>query len=305
MTPVVSRPERQQVQPGHPDQPDRLVQAAWYHDWQDERHAAAFDHYHHLDSRNLIRNFEGFNDVRLLNERLDRWRAVRLLEVGCATGELYRYLKVKFPRVHYTGIDISRAAIARAQAKYPEGAFFVGDPSVPLAESLRALGVETQPDVVYAKDVVHHQTQPLMFLSQLISAASDMVIIRTRTRDVGTTELDPEQSCQYHYDGWMPYLVMNLQALIDSIVHSAPGCEVVVYRHHMILGGHYRRFLPKELYVKETGTAETAVGIFKQTSKPGWVTVKDRVDQNPNYTWAYRLRHALRQCRDAWYGRNP
>jgi len=270
----------------------------WYGDWQNQEHAIAFDVRAGLDRRNLIRNFESFNDVRLLKERVDCRLPLTLLEVGCATGEFYRYVRATSPRVRYYGIDISHPAIARAKEKYPQASVFVTDPSALLAEALQSCGIPAHPDVVYSKDVVHHQTRPLEQLSQLIQAASQAVIIRTRTRDVGPTEWDPEQSCQFHYGGWMPFIVLNLQELIEHIMAEAPGAEVVVYRHRMVLGGRYNRFLSKELFLKETGTAETAVGVLKKTKHPGRVTVEDRVDANPSYTWDYLLKHAARQARD-------
>jgi len=272
----------------------------WYQDWQDHRHAVAFDTYARLDRRNLIRTYEGFNDVRLLNTCIVPDRPLTLLEVGCATGEFYRYLKMKYPLVRYYGIDISRPTIARAKTKYPDGTFVVTDPGLRLDGGCRTLGLPERPEVVYARDVIPHQTAPYEFLADLIRVASEAIIIRCRTRDVGQTEFNPELSCQYHYDGWMPYIVLNLQELLDRIRSEAPGCGVVAYRNHMVLGGWYNRFVPKELYLKETGTAETAVGIFKRTAQAGTVTIEDRIDHNPCYTWDYLLKHAARQMVDGF-----
>lgn len=149
---------------------------------------------------------------------------------------------------------------------------------------------------MYAKDVVHHQLKPLGFVSDLIKVASEAVTFRCRTRDIGLTEWDPERSCQYHYDGWMPYIVTNLDELIDHIKSEAPRAEIVVYRNHIILGGQYNRYLPKDCYLKETGTAETAVGVFLSSESPGKITVQDRLDQNPRYTLDYKLGHALKRA---------
>lgn len=267
----------------------------WYGDWQSPGHVERFDARSQLDARNLNRNYEAFNDVRLLTEWLDPSRAVDLLEVGCATGEFARYVRLRFPRVRYVGIDLSEPAIARARAKYPETAFFVVDATRPLAEILKTLGVPEHPAIVYSKDVVPHQVEPLAFLSGLIRQASEAVIVRCRTRDRGQTERDPERSCQYHYGGWMPYIVLNLQELIDHILAETPGSDVVVYRHHMVLGGSNNRFLPKELYLEEAGAAETAVGIFKTTDRPGRVVIQDRPDGEFTGTWDYRLRLSARK----------
>ena len=270
--------------------------AAWYDDWQHLSHVERFDARSRLDARNLIRNYEAFNDVRLLKERLDPARSVDLVEVGCATGEFSRYLRLTFPQVCYTGLDVSEPAIARAKAKYPETAFFVVEAGRPVAETLTHLGLSQHPALIYSKDVLQHQVEPLSFLSGLIRQASESVIVRCRTRDVGPTERDPERSCQHHYGGWMPYIVVNLQELINGILGEVPDGEVVVYRHHMVLGGSHNRFLPKELYLEETGTAETAVGIFKTTDRPGRVVIRDRSDGEFIGTWDYRIKRLAQKA---------
>jgi hypothetical protein len=93
----------------------------------------------------------------------------------------------------------------------------------------------------------------------------------------------------------MPYIVINLDELISRIRTIRPASEVVVYRHHIVLGGQVNRFLPKDCYRLETGTAETAVGVFLRTTQPGRVTIEDRPDERPRYTVVYRVRHAIGQ----------
>lgn len=269
--------------------------AKWYADWQNPEHARLFDFRSPLDGGNLIRNYEAYNDVRLLNERLDRSRDITLLEVGCATGEFYRYLRIKYPRVSYYGVDVSQPAIERARAKYPQGRFFATDPELEAGSLLERIGLRRAPEIVYAKDVVHHQTRPFEFVSELLKVPSEALIFRCRTRDVGKTELDPELSCQYAYGGWMPYIVTNLDELIAHIKGAAPQAEVAVYRNHIVLGGQHSRYLPKDCYLKETGTGETAIGVFKKTDNPGKLVIEDHPDMNPKYTLDYRLKRYVRR----------
>ena len=271
------------------------VPGKWYVDWQSEDHGHAFDGRHALNDKNLVRNYESFTDVCLLKERLDPSRRVSLLEVGCATGEFFRYLRIRYPLVDYHGIDISQSAIARACQKYPSERFFASDPNSKVADAVRALGMRENPAILYTKDVVHHQTNPWEFVSQLLEMTRDALIMRVRTRDVGQTVTDPELACQYHYHGWMPYIVMNLQELIDHIMSQLPRCELVVYRNHVVLGGRENRFLPRECYPSETGTAETAVGVFPSSEHPGRVRVEDRKDQAIRYSLDYRLKHYVRR----------
>lgn len=264
----------------------------WFGDWQNQGHAALFDSRAGLSDRMLRIQMEAFNDVRLLREWLDPARAVRLLEVGCATGEFYRYLRGNLPRVEYWGMDISRPAIARAREKYSRGRFFECDERQILRDNLRRLAPDLTPEVLYSKDVLHHQTDPWGFLRQLLEVPSEALILRTRTRDAGATVLDPQLSCQRHYQGWMPYLVLNLEELAERIRAAAPAAEIAVLRHRMVLGGRENRFLPKECYEPETGTAETAVGVFLKSGRPGTLSVTDRVDSNPSYPLTERIRAA-------------
>ena len=125
--------------------------AQWYADWQSQGHVEQFDFRIGLSDRNLVRDYESYNDVRLLNEGLNNNRDIGLFEVGCATGEFYRYLALKHPRVNYYGVDVSKPAIERAQRKYPTGRFFVVDPGADLAIVGKRLCYPRVPDVIYSK----------------------------------------------------------------------------------------------------------------------------------------------------------
>jgi len=271
------------------------TQENWYIDWQDSQHARHLDARLALPSRSLIRNFESFSDVLLLNKRLEALRRPPLLEVGCATGEFYRYLQLKDSGVSYTGLDISEPAIVRARQKYPQGRFFVSDPAQSLPEILKAHRLDPQWPIVYSKDVLHHQTDPFGFLSELLGVCSDSLILRTRTRDQGPTLVDPERSCQHHYQGWMPYIVLNVDELIGQIRLHAPGSEIVLYRNHMVLGGRENRFLPKECYLPETGTAESAVGVFRESSHGNRVRVIDQAEGPVRHSLTDRVAMRLRR----------
>jgi hypothetical protein len=230
----------------------------------------------------------------MLNERMARQRSVRLLEVGCATGDFYRYLRSTWRNVTYHGVDGSMPAIARAKQKYPEAQFIAIDPLGRLTDLVPT--VLPQPEIVYAKDVVMHQLRPFDYITELMRVPTHILIFRCRTRDTGATELDPEKSCQYHYQGWMPYFVLNVDELIEHIRGYDAMSEIVVYRHHVILGGQNSRYLPKACYLKEAGTAETAVGIFRQ-NRSGAILVQDRAEQAPHYTLALHAANALRRMR--------
>lgn len=272
-----------------------VKEQGWYVDWQAGEHARHLDARADLPSRGLIRNFELFSDVALLNGRLEALRNPPMLEVGCATGEFYRYLHLKNPRVSYTGLDISEPAVARAREKYPQGRFFVSDPARSFPEILRDHHLNHQWPIVYSKDVMHHQTDPFGFLAEMLGVCSDSLILRTRTRDKGPTLMDPERSCQYHYQGWMPFIVLNVDELVEQIQRRAPESEIVMLRNRMILGGRENRFLPKECYLPETGTAETSVAVLRNPAQGGRVRITDRVEGPPRRSLADLLILRLRR----------
>lgn len=252
--------------------------ADWYADWQSLRHVERFDHRAGLKLGSLIRNFESYNDVRLLKELASPQQPLHLLEVGCATGEFYRYLRFRYRDLRYSGLDISRAAISRAKEKHPQARFGVADPLRTLAWNIESLGLDRLFPVVYSKDVLHHQVDPWSFLRELLLATRDLLILRTRTRDRGESVLDPETSCQYHYGGWIPYLIFNLEELIGEIRRNLPRSQITLYRNRMILGGLKSRYLPKDCYLPETGTAETALAVQIHGDHPGEVRLEDRKD---------------------------
>jgi trans-aconitate methyltransferase len=50
-----------------------------------------------------------------------------VLDYGCSTGLLCRFLKRHLPDIQVDGIDVSPAMVERAQRNCPEGSFFLGE----------------------------------------------------------------------------------------------------------------------------------------------------------------------------------
>ncbi len=244
---------------------DRIARVLTEHHraWSEAEHADLFDYWRFMPRGTLRILYECFNEIRLLNDVLRQHPAATVLEIGCATGELYRYLRTRWPRVRYVGADISAPALARATAKYP-GATFLRT-STDLRE-VRDVG----PDVVFCRDVVHHQPDPFGFLETLYQRTGKSLVLRLRTRDLGPTERDPERSCQFMYGRWAPYLVLNCDEVVEAFRTYAPRPAGLTFlKHYMVLGGQHMRFLPKDCYDPATGTAETALLIEKGHSGDG------------------------------------
>jgi SAM-dependent methyltransferase len=250
--------------------------------WQDEVHARVFDEVSAYPHFLMRKRFESFNEVRLLRQHVDAIHGRDLFEIGCATGEFGRYVTKYLPRFNYTGFDISRPAIARAVAKYGSARYRLFE--TPVSAFREQFGTA---NVVFCRDVVLHQLDPLGFISSLLQIATEALVLRLRTRDVGETVFDAERSCQYHYDRhWVPYIVLNTKQLIDRICMDPSVTRIVVSRRYEALGGHNFRHLPKELFYSETRTAETALIVLKQeTARSGKpkVTYDDRPD-GPRYS---------------------
>jgi len=257
--------------------------------WQDQMHADVFDYLHKMPLYIVRKHYENFNEGRLLKKFEDEIHGDLFFEIGCATGELYRYLSHFYSRFRYVGFDISAPAVTRAKIKYPKGRFHLLSSGID--EIVSEFG---RPDVLWCRDVVMHQDNPYRFLDQLISLSRDSVILRLRTRDVGDTVFDSEMSCQLHWDKyWVPYIVLNTDELIQKIRAHGDVKKIVLSRHYEVLGGHNYRFLPKELYSKNTGTAETAVFIQKgrRTGGTAEVFFLDQPDR-PRYSL---LDHLIRR----------
>lgn len=173
--------------------------------WHDPIHADFFDARAHFSLGLLRRVYENFNEFRLFLEHKNEIQHREFVEIGCATGELYRYLRRYHPEFVYRGFDISEPAIERARQKYPDGRF-----DICKADLSDILGSNIKPAVVWARDVVLHQADPFDYLSGLVTISSEVTILRIRTRDKGPTVLDPELSCQWHYNHWIPYMVLNV-----------------------------------------------------------------------------------------------
>lgn len=254
--------------------------------WGDQAHAKVFDYMHAMPNFILKKHYESFNEGRLLKAFKTSTGSGKLFEIGCATGELYRYIDNYRSDFNYLGFDISEPAIRRAKQKYPKGNFHRLTNG--FEEIVQKFG---QPEVVWCRDVVLHQDDPYYFLDNLINLAKEAALIRLRTRDVGDTVFDTQISCQLHWDKfWVPYIVVNTDEMIRRIEAHKDVRKVVICRAYEVLGGHNYRVLPKELYFTGSGTAETALFIQKGPRgnnglEVSWMDQSDR----PQYTLGERV----------------
>ncbi len=225
--------------------------------WGGDEYVGYFDGEVRLQGRDLIWEWERKHSVRLLHEVVHN--ATSLLEVGYATGEFYRYLRLVNPAIQYTGIDISDTAHQVASQRHPEADFRLGD-CLALSEH-----VEGSYEVLYSRDVVHHTGDPFRALASMYGIVTRGMAVELRTRDRGETIVDISRSYQIaRGDNKYQYTLINLDELIDFFRdrQEAQG-RIKVIRQYMALAGSFGRVLPPDCADPATGTAISSILVVK------------------------------------------
>ncbi len=226
--------------------------------WSKDEHGEAFDLWNRMSKSYFKFIFGCFYENKYLINYLKKNPNLSLLDVGCGTGPLLRYIKLKGGLADYLGVDISESCIQRAQKIHKKN-YFKKISTLNLSEQLDV----KKYDIVYSRDTVPHQLEPLKFIKSLIDATKDILILRLRTRDLGSTIYDFEYSCQYMAGNeWVPYIVLNCGELIEFFKSQSIVKKIIMNKSYTILGGQNDRFIEKNLYLKKTGGAETTMIIF-------------------------------------------
>ncbi len=236
----------------------------YFKGWDTKSHLDNFNPWNYYSNSFFNYTFGSFYENKKMIELLNK-NNNSILDVGCASGYLLRYILKNvsgFNTKNYLGVDISKSAIEFAKKKYGITNFRVLD-----NENL-SFNESVLYDIVYSRDTIQHQVDPLQFINKLLKLSKNYIVLRLRTRDKGKTEFNSEHSCQMHYDKyWMPYIVINIDELIEIFKMNAFIEEVSINKSYMILGGQTQRFLPKDLYFSESGTAETSIILKLDRSK--------------------------------------
>lgn len=202
----------------------------------------------------LARFYEAHSDFQLLLEHKPKLRSTEFLDIGCGTGELFRYLRRYHPQFRYKGYDASAAAISKARWKYPQAAFEQCRPDL---TDIPGPGPDS--GVVWCRDVVQYQSDPFAFLGRLLEIPAEALVVRLRTRDEGSTVLDPALSCQWVAGTWLPYMVLNVEEALTFLRDTNRVRRATLVKRHVPLAGLDFRYLPKDCYDPATGTAETSM----------------------------------------------
>ncbi len=125
----------------------------------------------------IERSFEPWNRTHLLTKvvpaidglRADLERGVRLVDIGCGAGSALFILANAFPKSVFTGYDISRFALARADQRLSESGLtnvsfhHPADHAFPAPSSV---------DVVTTFDCLHDMTSPVQMVTQIFEMLS-------------------------------------------------------------------------------------------------------------------------------------
>lgn len=243
----------------------KIISSKNFIGWNTVSHMNTFNFWNSYSNRTFNFSYGNFQENRFLIETLKNNEVKSVVDIGCATGTTYRLLKnnFKYNDFIYKGFDISEVAIQQAFSIYKKELFFSSN-----KYDFKDLKIGER-DIIFSRDTVLHQEEPLSFLEKLIKYSSRYLILRLRTRDEGKTIWDVNQSCQMHYDRyWMPYIVINIDELIDFIINIRKPAFIKINKSYEILGGNNYRFLPKDLYFSNTGGSETSMLIdFKNTNE--------------------------------------
>ncbi len=237
----------------------------YFKGWNTKNHFDKFNPWSNYSNSFFNFTFGSFYENKIIIDILTKNKNFTVLDVGCASGYLLRFIKknvLNFNLDNYYGVDLSKSAIDFAKNKYGKNNFELLD-----NENLD-IKKNNSYNVVYSRDTILHQMQPIQFIEKLISLSTNYVVVRLRTRDKGKTEYSCDNSCQMHYDKyWMPYIVINSNELLELFKKNSFVKKMFINKSHMVLGGQNYRFLPKELFFSETGGAETTIILELDKSK--------------------------------------
>tara|TARA_B100000029_G_C17423617_1_gene905255 strand:+ start:168 stop:1010 length:843 start_codon:yes stop_codon:yes gene_type:complete len=269
------------------------MSVSFFTHWNREEHKKYFNVWNKISRSYFNFLFGCYYENNYLLNYLKKNSRQSILDVGCATGYLLRYLKLKKTKFDYHGADISIECIDTAKKHYKDYSF-----TQISSDGLQKSFNPKSFDIVYSRDVAIHQLKPLNFIKDLIDISRNVLVLRIRTRDKGKTVYDPNYSCQLGNQGvgekkdWVPVIVLNYQELIEFLKQMKIVKKVIVNKSYTILGGKSLLFFEKDLYLKETGGAETSLILFLDREKNNNLEVEEHTQiEGNNYLDKNKFKH--------------
>lgn len=116
-----------------------------------------------LERQAKLRNYSLENEMRHFHLKGDE----RVLDAGCGNALMGKYFQKAFPRIKYTGADISAARIADAKLGSPDSFSFE---VMNLHEAKDVAKVKGKVDVIFNRYVMHHIRQHDVVLKNFFDA---------------------------------------------------------------------------------------------------------------------------------------
>lgn len=114
--------------------------------------------------------FSKISSLNFLNQYLSEKKLSSVLEIGCSTGLLPKFMNNRFNNVKYTGLDFSEKSLQLAEKNYTSGNFLKGD--------FLQLSLEQDYDLILCLDVIDHVNDPDAFLKKIIQKTKKFGFIR-------------------------------------------------------------------------------------------------------------------------------
>lgn len=180
-----------------------------------------------LDKYGKIRRWEErFKSERYFFEKVFK-PGMSVLDVGCATGELYHGLKEKFSQVNYTGIDVADNLIKKARQWTDQAEFIVGNI---LAGNV--LG-NKEFDITTATGVFQHEPKSRELLDKMLEHTKDggYAIFDLKVFHTHETLNDINLSYCDHPDP-LYFIVFNFSDLMDWLNSLENVSEIEFFGYH-------------------------------------------------------------------------
>jgi len=167
---------------------------------------------------------------------LDKGKRLDILDFGCGTGLLCKYISENLPNAKIEGIDISSRMIEKAKANCPGCNFYAG--------SIFSLELQ-QYNAIISKDVFNHIgdiSKTVLRLDALLSPGG-MIVIANRERKPGVKEEIMDALRSAGFEASVKLCAFDpAEEEIEAFIKSLPGINEVhkgVIRNKLQASGEY------------------------------------------------------------------
>ena len=239
--------------------------------WTSREHLETFsDWSKDLSSYSKYRNRQIYGNLgRCINEVIDY--SVVINELGVGGGRSLEYFRsltrdANLQSYDYLGYDIAPECVDHCRTKFGYNFELVKDDAI-----FRPC------DLFFFFDVLVHSADPLKLLERLGASTGKYLCFQTPTRDQGVTEFDVEKSCRLENGVWVPWIVFNLDELLDHLKEQGSERFLVLKTYKQFSGGG-NRFLPRECFDPRTGSARTAICAVKRGVSKGLDSLEEDIE---------------------------